>query len=164
MIISTSVLRMKELKSLVHEMSRKLCILNILASRKQEKAAKVNIYFTWKWRADQSFHPVQGMNCFRPLKHWDRWLETHWRDKCVCVCVCVHYWPIVLGPDDAVWWWALSNRRNAWQGKLDSEDTCPSASPSTTGRRRLRTWAMTRPLYEFSLCCPVCRYRHCDGV
>jgi hypothetical protein len=46
---------------------------------------------------------------------------------------CGHYWPIVPAPDD-MWWWLWRNWWNEdWQGKPKySENTCPSASLSTT--------------------------------
>jgi hypothetical protein len=44
-----------------------------------------------------------------------------------------HYWPIVPAPDDR-WWWLWRNWWNGdWQGKPKySEETCPSATLSTT--------------------------------
>jgi hypothetical protein len=46
---------------------------------------------------------------------------------------CGHYWPIVPAPDDR-WWWLWRNWWNEdWQGKPKySEETCPSATLSTT--------------------------------
>jgi hypothetical protein len=41
--------------------------------------------------ADHSGRPVQGMKCLRPLKHWGREFESHWRHGCLCVfilCLC----------------------------------------------------------------------------
>jgi hypothetical protein len=44
------------------------------------------------------------------------------------------FWPIVPAPDDRWWWWWWSNWWNKnWQGKRKySEETCPSATLSTT--------------------------------
>jgi hypothetical protein len=46
---------------------------------------------------------------------------------------CGHYWPIVPAPDDR-WWWLWRNWWNEyWQVKPKySENTCPSATLSTT--------------------------------
>jgi hypothetical protein len=46
---------------------------------------------------------------------------------------CGHFWPIVPAPDDG-WGWLWSNWWNEdWQGKPKySEETCPSATLSTT--------------------------------
>jgi hypothetical protein len=46
---------------------------------------------------------------------------------------CGHYWPVVPAPDDR-WWWLWRNWWNEdWQGKPKySEETCPSATLSTT--------------------------------
>jgi hypothetical protein len=47
--------------------------------------------------ADHSGREVKGMNCLRPLKHWDRGFESHSRHECLycmrlfcaCAVLCV---------------------------------------------------------------------------
>jgi hypothetical protein len=39
---------------------------------------------------DQIGRAVKGINCLRPLEHWDRGFESHWRYGCMCAfCGCV---------------------------------------------------------------------------
>jgi hypothetical protein len=38
---------------------------------------------------DHSGGTVEGMNCLRPLEHWDREFESHSRHGCVCAVLCV---------------------------------------------------------------------------
>jgi hypothetical protein len=33
--------------------------------------------------ADHIARSIQGMNCLRPLEHWDRWFEFHSRHGCL---------------------------------------------------------------------------------
>jgi hypothetical protein len=43
---------------------------------------------------DHSGREVSGMNCLRPLKHWDRRVESHLRHGCLCafiLCLCILY-------------------------------------------------------------------------
>jgi hypothetical protein len=37
--------------------------------------------------ADHSGRAVHGMNCLRPLEHWNRVFETHSRHSCLCAFI-----------------------------------------------------------------------------
>jgi hypothetical protein len=45
----------------------------------------LGLYFTTDGKfPDHSGRAVYGMNCLRPLEHWDRGFESHSRHGCLC--------------------------------------------------------------------------------